>query len=142
MRINTNDLAMLQHFAKSGDKMAKAMLGVFSSFRDVDLSAGAEGTPVANTIRVTGSVNDLDGKPVPGVKGLMIKLMSPGGAFSVSVSTGTSKHNDGDFVWVETNADGKFVFDVLDTDEGGEDLLVIVTLDDGTSSFIKLTYAP
>lgn len=139
---NTNALAKLRNLADRGDEQAQALMALFNSTYYVALSAGAEGTPIANTIRISGQVKDQDGQNVAGVKDILVTSVPIAGAGTMIAvaSEGTLKAGSvSKEVWVQTKADGSFKLDVLNAT--AEDNLIVAQLDNGTVEMLKLTYA-
>lgn len=122
-----------------------------TSVRFVELVAAAEGTPTANSIRVTGTVKTTDGAAVTGQMNLVLEFFlktAAKGTVTVVASNGTELTNTGapgagvkkTEVCVQTTASGTFQVDVA-SDQASDTIVMKASINLGRESILTLAFA-
>jgi hypothetical protein len=141
--VGSNALTAIRRLAAVGDDYAEAIVALWNNTYYAALTPGAEagGGAAANSIRVAGQIKDQDGQNVPGIKNVLITSKPVSGAGTITdggagaVVAGSASTN----CWMTTDANGAFVFDVLNA--AAEVNLVMVDIDGGTTEMLTLTFA-
>ncbi len=140
---DSTTLGELRSLAERGDHNAQVLVALMNGTNWARLTPGAEagGGAAANSIRIAGQVMDQDGQAVAGVKDIFVKSIPVSGAGTITIgAVGTMKAGTGTKeVWIQTDVNGAFQFDVLNA--AAEDNLVLVNLDNGEMETLKITFA-
>lgn len=137
LNLNNQQLSRIKSFALRGDDEAAMVSAILDGVKVVELTADAE---AANAIVVNGQIKDLDGSAIAGVQAIFVKSVPVAGTGAATVGTGTAIAGDASTeVYLETDAAGAFTVSVANLN--AEKNLVIVTVDDGTTEMLPLTFA-
>lgn len=142
LTINAQKLAQLKSFAQRGSIESGIVSELLDGVKVLELTNDSEGDEAANTIRVSGQIRDMDGSAISGVQDIHLRARNAteGSTGDVSVVTGTAVVGDASHeLWFQTDANGAFAVDVLNT--ATEDELLVFMLDDGVTETLKLTFA-
>jgi hypothetical protein len=136
--IPTQMMAQLKSFASRGEIEEAVITAVIGTVKVAELSAAAE---AAQAIVVTGTLYKLDGTPIKVATPIYVKTMAPTALKGyATVGTGTAIAGDGtNNVYLLTDASGVFTLSVAN--DQAEKTLVVVSLDNGLSELLELTFA-
>jgi hypothetical protein len=138
----SHTLALIRTLATRGDKVAEALMAIMNGTYWVSMSAGDQ---AEETRKVTGQLKDQDGSNVTGVHPIVLRARASAGEATITVDDGTAMNGDGsDDVWLNTETDGSFSFDLELTDgsEGGQEgtVLVEAVTDNGEAELVAISF--
>lgn len=139
INITADLLAKLKHFSDGGDVIAEALYLTLENEYVVALSAAAK---VGNVITITGTITKLDGTKVTSAVNVMAESYPAVGAGTMALNgaNGTAKAGAASkSLWIQSLATGVFAIDVTDLTVG-DPCLVRITLDNGITEAIQLTF--
>lgn len=133
-----NALNAVRNLASRGDIMATALMALMDNTYYASMVAGVE---AANIIKIAGQIKDQDGNNVAGVKDILVTSKPIAGAGTLTdggagvVVAGSASVS----LWYRTDATGAFQIDV--TNVNVEQNLIMVSVDNGTTELLVLTFA-
>jgi len=137
----SQNLVNLKSFAARGSGEAAVVSAMLDNIKVMAFTQDAEGDTVANVIRVSLQVTDMDGTPISAVTNILATSVPESGAGTMTVGAvgavkaGTASKE----AWFQTDANGALDIDLLNA--AAEDNLLSLQMDDGTVEQLVLTYA-
>ena len=137
----SNNLAKLKSYATRGAEEAAVVSAMLDNIKVLAFTQDAEGDTIANTIRISAQVQDMDGSPISGVSNILVTSVPIAGAGTMTAGALGAAIAGGVTVqtWFQTDANGALDVDVLNA--AAEDNLVSFQLDDGVVEQLVLTFA-
>lgn len=137
----SNNLAKLKSYAQRGAEEAAVVSAMLDNIKVLAFTQDTEGDTIANTIRISAQVQDMDGSPISGVSNILVTSIPESGAGTMTAgAVGTAKAGSASVsAWFQTDATGALDVDVLNA--AAEDNLVSFALDDGVIEQLVLTFA-
>jgi hypothetical protein len=137
----TQHLVQLKSFASRGSGEAAVVSAMLDLIKVMAFTQDTEGDTIANTIRVSAQVTDMDGTPIAAVTNVLVTSVPIAGAGTLTAGAvgtlvvGTASTE----AWYKTDANGALDIDVLNAT--AEENLLMVKMDDAMMESLVLTFA-